>query len=175
MRPMRAAAPFAVVAALGAAVLSPAHAAAARPASPAAYVVWSPDGRHCAELDPQRMETRVFAVDPDGARRATWSMNGWFQGAALANDGDHLVVSPDEIGLVRADYDPGDALVVIYDRGYLVRAVPLSEVVAPADLIRRDAWFLWGHPQGFDARGRFVLATFDGDVPIDVRTGRRAR
>ena len=168
MATMRAAAGLSLIVALGAAL-------PARAAGPAPYVIWAADGRHCAELDPQRMETRVFAVAADGARLATWSMNGWFAAASLANDGDHLVVSPDEIGAVRADYDPSDALVVVYDRGYLVRAVPLSDVVAPRALIRRDAWYLWGHPAGFDARGRFVLATFDGDVLVDVRTGRPVR
>lgn len=163
---MRALAAVCFAAALGA----PTPALAA---PPAAYVIWSPDGRHCAELDPQRMETRVYDVAPDGARSASWSMNGWFRGASLADDGDHLVVSRDEIGAVRADYDPSDPLVVVYDRGYLVRAVPLSDVIAPRDLIRRGAWYLWGHPAGFDTGGRFVLATFDGDVRIDVHTGRR--
>lgn len=141
----------------------------------AAWTTWSPDGRFVAELDPSRMETAVYRIDAAGARHYEWSMPGWFARAALANGGRHFVVASDEGGIVRANWHPGDVVLRFYDRGILVRALTLAELVPdPREMIRLETHFYWGRTCGFDASGRYVVETVDHTWRFAPETGEPA-
>jgi len=150
---------------------------AAEPEGPTAarWTTWSPDGRFVAVLDPGRMETAVYRLDADGARHYQWSMPGWFARAALANGGEHLVVGADAGGVVTADWQPADVVLRFYDRGHLVRALTISELVPdPTEMIRVESHFYWGRTRGFDADGRYVVETVDHVWHFAPQTGERA-
>ena len=141
----------------------------------ARWTTWSPDGRFVAELDPWRMETAVYRLDADGGRHYVWSMPGWFARAALANGGEHLVVGADEGGVVTANWQPADVVLRFYDRGHLVRALTISELVPdPTEMIRVESHFYWGRTRGFDADGRYVVETVDHVWHFAPQTGERA-
>lgn len=160
-----------IVAAALAAV--PVAAAAAEPVA-ARWATWSPDGRFVAELDPGRMETAVYRIDAVGARHYEWSMPGWFGHAALANGGDHFVVGSEEGGVVHADWHPADVVLRFYERGLLVRAITLSELVPdPTEMIRVESHFYWGRTKGFDAAGHYVVETIDHVWLFAPETGER--
>ena len=134
----------------------------------------SPDGRFVAVLDPSRVETAVYRVDDAGVRHYEWSMPGWFARAALANGGDHLVVAADAGGVVPANWQPADVVLRFYDRGHLVKALTLSELVPdPREMIRVESHFYWGRTKGFDADGRYVVETVDHVWRIAPKTGER--
>lgn len=141
----------------------------------ARWTTWSPDGRFVAELDPVRMETAVYRLDADGARHYEWSMPGWFARAALANGGDHFVVASDEGGVVHADWKPTEVVLRFYERGILLRALTLAELVPdPREMIRLETHFYWGRTKGFDANGRYVVETVDHTWRFVPKTGELA-
>ena len=140
------------------------------------WSTFSPDGRHVAVLDPSRMETAVYRIDGNGERTYEWSMPGWSSRAALANGGEHLVVAPDEGGVVRSDWQPGDVVLRFYERGLLVKALTLAELVPdPTEMIPIESHYYWGRTRGFDAQGRYVVETVDHVWRFAPKTGEKAR
>lgn len=128
----------------------------------ARWTAFSPDGLHIAEMDPIRFETHVFRVAHDGSRERAWSMPGWFSRVSLADGGRHLVIAPEEGGVVPANYRPDHVLLRFYDRGHVVREVTLAEIVPdPRELIRVDSHYYWGRARGFDPQNRYVVETVD--------------
>lgn len=131
----------------------------------ARWSAWSPDGRHVAEMDPVRFETHVFRVARDGTREREWSMPGWSSRVSLADGGRHLVIAPEDDGVVPVNYRPDDVLLRFYDRGHVVREVTVAELVPdPREMIRVESHYYWGRPRGFDARNRYVVETVDRTV-----------
>jgi hypothetical protein len=153
------------------------------PIPPAPQRVCSRSGRFCARMDPTTWRTQVVRVSPDGAETPCWSMPGWFRVAALADDGEHLVVGDDGQGLL-PDYRRTQVVLTFFRRGVRVREVRLGEVVRHLWMLRRTAshWG-WGRYRGIDEAGRYVLVTEDGLLPwrgerlhrFDVTTGKPVR
>src|SRR5687768_1111399 len=97
-------------------------------AAPARYESWSVDGRHVAVSDPASYSTSVYRVD-GATRTLRWSMSGWHRALHLANDGDHVAIPADDLGFVRADYDPSVEVLRVVRCGRTVRTVTLRDVV----------------------------------------------
>jgi hypothetical protein len=153
------------------------------PLAPSPQRVCSHSGRFCARMDPDTWRTQVVRVGGDGSESALWSMPGWFRVAALADDGEHLVVGDDGQGLL-PDYRGTQVVLTFFRGGVRVREVQLGEVVRYFWMLRRSAshWG-WGFYRGIDEAGRYVLVTEDGLWPwrgerlhrFDVTTGEPVR
>jgi len=130
--------------------------------------VCSASGVYCARMDVDQNETVIVTGE-----QALWTMKGWFRDAHLANDGEHLVAGYDGLVLLQEDYRADTTMITFWDRGHLIRAVPLSEVIIDdADLIPTVSHYLWGRSEGFDADGRFVVHTIENRrIAFDVKTG----
>lgn len=142
-------------------------------APPARYESFSVDGRHVAVADPRTYTTTIYSVRADGTRAMRWRMSGWHRALLLANDGEHIAIPADDLGFVRADYDPDVAVLSIHHMGRLVRAVRLAEVVGdPRDLIRVSSFYWWGTFRGLEQDGASVrIETASRELVFDLTTG----
>ncbi len=138
---------------------------------PQPYTVCSPSGVFCAHLDPQKAITRIYRAGQESDD--LWVMDGWFRQAALADDGETLVIGYDGLNLLSLDYREDDLILWIYRRGALVRAVALDEVIEDFSSLQRTvSHYLWRHYVGFDQAGNYVIETVEGrSIAIDVATG----
>ena len=141
-------------------------------AAPARYESWSVDGRHVAVSDPASYSTSVYRVD-GATRTLRWSMSGWHRALHLANDGDHVAIPADDLGFVRADYDPSVEVLRVVRCGRTVRTVTLRDVVEdPRDLIRVSSFYWWGTFRGLEQDGASVrVETASRDFVFDLTTG----
>jgi hypothetical protein len=145
------------------------------PPRPEVVEVWSRSRRFVAVMDPAANHTRVFRVDGDGRRSATWSMKGWFRVAALADDGDHFVIGHDGMGLLPVAHRRDEVLLTFTRRGVPLGKVTLRDLLPESSLRKTASHVFWGHYGGIDAAGRYVLDTVEGQrLTFDVRTGRAA-
>ena len=137
------------------------------------YTACSQNGRYCAVADAKLAETTIFWIDERGNRNAFWSLDGWHRVVDVADDGEHVVVGSDMLGLVPANYDPDDSIVRIFRHGRLEHSVPLHAILRePGDLLRAGAYYAWGRYRGFDVSGRYLLERIDGSrVVVDLKTG----
>ncbi|WP_193367388.1 hypothetical protein [Pelagibius marinus] len=136
--------------------------------------VCSPSGIYCAEVrvgsGPLKNDPRTTVLK---SGKALWSMPGWFRDPYLADNGDHLVVGNDGLGLIPMRYNPPITILTFWRRGELVRKVPLSEIVLDAsNLGITGSHRLWGRTLGFDEQGRFVVQTVeDRALAFDPKSG----
>ncbi|MBF5045227.1 hypothetical protein FGE12_22675 [Aggregicoccus sp. 17bor-14] len=130
---------------------------------PSARRVCSRSGRFCARTDPKAWRTTVVRVASDGSERFSWEMPGWFREASLSDDGDHLVVGFDGQDLLPRDYDRAETMLRFFERGRLIRAVRLDELVEHFWLLLPTvSHWCWGRCEGIDAEGRYTVVTLDG-------------
>lgn len=119
------------------------------------YASCSPSGRFCAEMNAEERQTIVRQGDTE-----IWRMEGWFEDAYLADDGDHLVVGYWGLSLLPVNFSPGTVVVTFYRRGELVQKVQVSEIVHDLkSLPITGSHRLWGRTIGFDEFGRFIVRT----------------
>ena len=123
-------------------------------------------------MDAGAQVTTVFRRTEDGSA-PIWRMPGWFRIAALSNDGDHLVIGYGGGELIPLDFDRTFIILYFYERGELIREVPLGELIGDlASLQRTASHYFWGNFLGFDAHGHYLVATVEGRVfAFDVATG----
>jgi hypothetical protein len=143
-----------------------------RPPSP--ITVCSSSGRYCLLSDP-RDGTRAYRVRPNGTREPLWSIPGWHRFAFLADDGRHAVTGYDG-PLLPLNFSPDVPVFKFWRDGSSVRIVSLSALVRDLGKLKRTAsHYTWGNFVGFNAAGRFVVATVERpSVAFDVETGREA-
>ncbi len=155
---------------LTAAGLAVPHAKADAPLPPPQdKTVCSQNGAFCAVMDAGSVRTNVVK---DG--KVLWSMPGWFRDAHLADDGEHLVVGYQGLGLLQWDYRPQTTLITFWRRGRLLRRVPLSEVIEDTDNLELTvSHFRWGRTLGIDGQGRFLVHTVeDRRMAFDIESGK---
>jgi hypothetical protein len=143
-----------------------------RPPSP--ITVCSSSGRYCLLSDP-KAGTRAYRVRPNGTRDPLWSIPGWHRFAFLADDGRHAVTGYDG-PLLPLNFSPDVPVFRFWRDGSSVRIVSLSSLVRDLGKLKRTAsHYTWGNFVGFNAAGRFVVATVERpSVAFDVETGREA-
>lgn len=124
----------------------------------------SPSGQFCATIDPQG-GTFVHRSGEDG--ELLWSIPKWFRVLYLADDPDLLVTGYDGQNLVPLDA-PGDVEVLTFwNRGKVVCAYKLSELVADLGRLQRTAsHYHWGSYLGFDGDGNFRVATVQNQTLV---------
>lgn len=127
---------------------------------PALQTVCSPDRQACARIDRLLGETTVHRAGVPGV---LWSMRGAPARLSLSNDGRTLVEAYAGGTLLDLDDGPDTPMLVIRDRGVVVRRVLLRELVVRPDRLPRTASHLgWARYFGVDGRGDHVLETAEG-------------
>lgn len=107
-------------------------------------------------------------------RQVLWALKGWFRDAYLTDDGAHLVTGYDGLNLLQRDYQSDTTMLTFWRQGRKVRDVPLSEMIADVSrLVPTVSHYLWGHSEGIDSEGRFVVHTIENRrIAFDMGTGR---
>lgn len=142
--------------------------------------ICSPSGNYCATLNPLGGYITVYEA---GDKRAVlWTADGYSSVAALADDGQHLVlgwtISPNSgfgvVGnMVPLDYD-NYTLLEFYRRGHIFRRVSLGDIMTDAEIKtdRVGEFYRWGDYLGLDEDGYFVLRAATGrEIRLDMTTG----
>ena len=142
--------------------------------SPAVWEVCSPDGVYCARLDPDTDTIAAYKAGAGGD--VLWTAPGWSRVAALADDGEHLVLGYEGMNLIPVDYDPGMEMLTFYRRGEVFRRVALPVLVGDEALQRTVSHYYWGDYLGLDADGYYAVRTFAGrEIRFDMATGMPVR
>ena len=137
---------------------------------PSVWETCSPSGEYCARLDPA--DRSILAYKPRMEQIVLWTAQGWSRVAALADDGEHLVLGYAGMNLIPVDYDPDMEMLAFYRRGAVVRRVALSALVGREALQRTVSHWYWGDYLGLDAGGRYVVRTGAGrEIRFDMTTG----
>ena len=155
-------------------ILLPTAALADEPMMPPnVWEVCSPDRAFCARLDP---ETRtVSAYKAGDTSNILWTAPGWTRVAALANDGEHLVLGWEGMNLIPVDYDKNMAMLTFFRRGEEIAVVRLRDLAGWLNLQRTVSHYYWGDYFGLDHDGHYVIKVSRGDkTHFDMTTGKRA-
>ncbi len=130
--------------------------------------VCSVNGIFCAHMNLDNNQIIVKRND-----QPIWVLPGWFEDAYLADDGQHFVVGYKGLSLLRLDYQPNTTMITFWRRNQLIRQLALSDVIiAFSNLQRTVSHYRWGHIEGFDKKGRFVIHTVENrSIAYDVETG----
>lgn len=150
---------------------------------PGPYEVCSLIGKYCATLHPLGNSITVYKA---GNREAVlWSAVGYADVAALANDGQHLVLSygtidhccfyaPVKGNVVPLDYHDF-TLLVFYRRGHVFKRVAIRDIMSDAEIEtdRIGDFYRWGEYLEINDAGLFGLRTATGrEIRFDMTTGR---
>lgn len=143
---------------------------------PEQWETCSPSGEYCARLDPT--DSSILAYKPGVETIVLWHAWGWSRVAALADDGEHLVLGYEGMSLIPLDYRSDMAMLTFYRRGQVFRTVPLEELIS--DIVikmnRTVSHYHWGDYLGLDENGRFGVRTATGqEIRFDMATGRPVR
>lgn len=131
---------------------------------PHRYTQCSPSGQFCVTSDPQS-GTFVHRAGEDEKR--LWSIPGWFRVLYLADDPDLLVTGYDGRNLVPLDMPGEIEVLTFWNRGKVVCAYKLSELVADLGRLQRTAsHYHWGSYLGFDGDGNFRVATVQNQTLV---------
>jgi len=135
---------------------------------PKTYVRCSPNGQFCAEMSAEKRQTIIRH-----GGREIWRMEGWFEDAYLADDGDHLVVGYWGGPHLPVNFSPRTTVVTFYRRGELIKKVHVSGIFRDLhSLPLTGSHRLWGRTLGFDKKGRFIINTTESRAfAFDVRSG----
>lgn len=93
---------------------------------PSVWEVCSPSGVYCATLDPEA--NRITVRRAGAAGDVLWSTPGWSRVAALADDGDHLMLGCDGMNLIPLDYDSGMPMLTFYRRSEIIAVMRLRDL-----------------------------------------------
>lgn len=137
---------------------------------PQAWETCSPSGAYCARLDPEN--NTITGYEPGGPN--LWSAKGWSRIAALADDGEHLVLGYAGLNLIPQNYRSDMTMLTFYRGGKVIKTVPLKDLVSDP-IIRANptvSHYYWGNFWGLNADGHFVVETADNRiVRFDLSTG----
>jgi len=149
--------------------------------SPGPHEVCSPNGRYCATLNP--MGGYITTYRAGDKQDVLWTGDGFSRVAALADDGQHLVLGhgiillggrPPMRNFVPRDYDKHPFL-VFYRRGHIFRRIRISDIMTDAEIRteRVGDYYRWGDYLGLDEDGYFVVRSATGrEIRLDMTTGR---
>ena len=143
---------------------------------PSVWEVCSPSGEYCARLDPA--DRSILAYKPGVEQIVLWTATGWSRVAALADDGEHLVLGYEGMNLIPVDYEPDMEMLTFYRRGEIVKTVRLRDLISDIAIRmnRTVSHYYWGDYLGFDENGRYVLRTATGrEFRFDMTTGQPVR
>ena len=141
---------------------------------PEVWETCSPNGAFCATLDPDA--SRITVRRAAGAGDVLWSAAGWSRVAALADDGEHLVLGYEGMNLIPVDYDKNMAMLTFYRRDEIIAVVRLRDLAGWLNLKRTVSHYYWGDYLGLNAEGHYVVRVSRGsEIRFDMTTGKRAR
>jgi hypothetical protein len=141
---------------------------------PSLWETCSRSGAHCATLDPDA--NRITVRRTGEAGEVLWSADGWSRVAALADDGEHLVLGYEGMNLIPVDYDKDMAMLTFYRRGSVIAVVRLRDIAGWLNLRRTASHYYWGDYLGLDADGYYVVrVSRGGEIRFDMTTGQRVR
>jgi hypothetical protein len=134
---------------------------------------WSPNKKIVAVSEPGIRTTTLYRKSSTGKLHRLWSMYGWFRFLLVSDDGDHVVIAPDEMNLIPTDYKPDMVMLYFVRRGLLKRCIRLPQIIHDRTaLIRTSSHYFWGVPLGFNARNQLETDTVEGKVLMfDPDTG----
>jgi hypothetical protein len=129
-----------------------------------------------AVMDPKSNMTVVYRVNADGLPSVHWTMRGWFEVAALADDGKHLIVGCGGGNLLPLSVTKDFPIIQFYKVGNRINVVTLGELLQDLSKLQRTvSHYRWGNYVGLDKDGRFVVQTVEGRrLAFDVTTGKLA-
>jgi hypothetical protein len=131
-----------------------------------------------AVMDPKSKTITIYRVNADGGPSVQWTMRGWFEVAALADDGKHLVVGYEgNLGnLLPLSVTKDFPMIQFYKTGIRIKVVTLGELVQDLSALQRTvSHYRWGEYLGLDKDGRYSAQTVEGRrLAFDVTTGRLA-
>ncbi len=141
--------------------------------SPARETIWSANRRFFAVMEPDKQITTIYRAMPGKPGEKVWSMYGWFRVAALADDGDHLVVGNGGMNLIPLNFNKQEVMIYFFKRGELINHVTLDQIIRDYSKLQRTvSHYQWGTFEGFDQAGRYVVNTVEGRrIRFDVAKG----
>ena len=146
------------------------------PAQPRAYEIATTDGTHLFRMFPPGGRSPAgqrSGLYRTGSDDPLWTVNWYAPAVELSRDGRYLV----RRGPWASSFD--DLAIAFYDRGRLLNAYAIHELVPDRDSVQRSvSHFTWLRKLEVDADAlRTVLATHDTVYEFDLRTGqmRQAR
>lgn len=138
--------------------------------TPTTWETCSPSGQYCARLDPD--ENRITAYRAGAKEVVLWTAGDWSSVAALADDGEHLMLGYKGMSLIPVNYDPEMKMLTFYRRGEVIQRVTLSALIDRAAMQRTVSHWYWGNYLELDADGRYAVRTADGrKIRFDMTTG----
>lgn len=138
--------------------------------APTTWETCSPSREFCARLDPE--ENSILVYKPGVETIVLWRATGWSSVAALADDGEHLVLGYEGMSLIPVDHEPDMEMLTFYWRGEVIRRIALSVLIDRAALQRTVSHWYWGDYLGLDADGRYAVRTADGrEIHFEMTTG----
>ena len=148
------------------------------PRPPKVKVAASANKQFFAVMDPKNKETTIYRANADGFPLVQWTMQGWFEVAALADDGKHLIVgySGNLGNLLPLSVTKNFPMIQFYKTGKRINTVTLGDLVQDLPTLHRTAsHYHWGEYLGLDKDGRYVVQTVEGRrLAFDVTTGKLA-
>lgn len=141
---------------------------------PKEMTFWSPSRSVCAVSDPATQLTTIYRVESGtGKRLKLWQMHGWQRSAFVADDGRHLVIGYAGLNLLTLNHLKNQPMAYFVREGEVIGIAALNQLVPDQSKLPRTAsHYMWGHCQGFDDAGHFVIQTFDERRhSFDVTTG----
>jgi hypothetical protein len=141
--------------------------------APSKLEVYSNNKNYIFVSDPTAWVTSVYEVSKRGHRKIMWMMYGWFRDAYLSDDGEHLVVGDDGLGLIPTDYSKNVPMAYFFEKGRLVRFIKLKDIIRDFGKLEHTAsHYHWGGCTGINPKGQFIISTVEKRRLIyDVKTG----
>ena len=142
------------------------------PLPPSVWTTCSPSGEFCARLDPVENSIRAYRKAEEVT--VLWTAPGWSRVAALADDGEHLVLGYEGQNLIPVDYDSDMAMLTFHRRGEAFAVTRLRDLANWLNLQRTVSHYYWGDYLGLDADGHYVVnVSRGGEIRFDMTTGKR--
>lgn len=135
--------------------------------APMDKIVCSNNQKYCAFLDYEHNRTTVYQIQRRSSgkerhRRELWTMPGWFRNAALADDGEHLIVGYDGGNLLNLGSRSNQTMLSFYRQGELLREIKLNQLIEDfTKLPRTMSHYAWCRSYGFDRSGKYAVTTFE--------------
>ena len=136
-------------------------------------MICSRSGKYCARTDP-RDGTVGYEMQNGSPGQKLWTLPGWYEVAALADDGKHFVTGYDGMNLIPIRFDPNMVMIRFHRSGTPIAEVRLNEMVNDLGKLRlTTSHRLWGnYASDLDDEGLFSVSTVEGRrLWFDATTG----